>query len=160
MVDPKDAGVGAVVGVALWELLKQVSAALFKRASEANDTKRRLLREDIEQASGMLCELLEAAVHYYATPFDAPEAQELSKKLRGRSKTIGMKLSNINIQLADNNTERVNISLWTKFKSACMQSLDVARQDVWGDDDERISAIYQAAHALHASLNRARYAAR
>lgn len=117
-----------------------------------------MLRDDVEHVVRLVCEILEASVGYYATAFGTERASELSRQIRAKSKTAGMKLSAVNVQLVAFNKQPVDVGLWTTFKAAAARHLDVKRSAVWKDDDPRLAEIYKAAHHVHGSLNHARYA--
>lgn len=156
-MDPKTFTVGALLGAALWEIFKQSLSALAKRNQESQEAKRKMLREDIEYVIGLVCELLETSVSYYATDFNTEKASDLSRQIKAKSKTVGMKLTAVNIQLSESKKETIEIRLWTAFKSTTAKHLDVTRTEIWKDDDSRLAEIYKAAHHMHSSLNKARY---
>ena len=69
-----------------------------------------------------------------------------------------MKLAAVNVQLAESKKETVEVRLWTSFKSAAAKHLDVNREKTWADNYPRLAEIYRAAHHVHHSLNKVRYA--
>jgi citrate lyase gamma subunit len=158
-MDPKATfTVGTVVGALLWEVIKQAVAYFSKRKIDSQDSKRKMLREDIEKIIGLICEIHETSISYYATEFDTDAARDLSKQIKAKTKTVGMKLTAVNTQLSDLDKGGLDIVLWTRFKTASAQHLDVKRTDIWNDDDPRLTEIYKAAHHMHSSLNKIRYA--
>lgn len=156
-MDPKTISLSAILGALAWELVRQVISAVTKRTQDSKESTRKMLREDIEYVVGLICEIHEASVRYYATEFGTEKAGDLSKQIKAKSKTAGMKLAAVNTQLAASRNEVVDVRLWTSFKSAAAKHLDVTRAGVWPDDDPRLGEIYRAAHYVHNSLNKARY---
>lgn len=156
-MDPATITLSAILGALAWELGKQVISAVAKRTQDTKESTRKMLREDIEYLVGLVCEINEASLNYYATEFGTEKATDLSKKIKAKSKTAGMKLAAVNTQLAAASKETVDVRLWTSFKSAAAKHLDVTRAGIWPDDDPRLGEIYRAAHHVHNSLNKVRY---
>jgi len=148
----------SIAGAVLWEFLKPFIANLAKRQGEARATTQKMLRDDMDLIVKLVCEVLELSVSYFATPFESDKAQDYSRQIKARTKTAGLKISALNLTLAQSKKDQIDISLWTRFKEACTKELDVRRADAWKEDDPRLNDIYKAAHHLHASLSNARYA--
>jgi hypothetical protein len=149
---------GVFVGAIGWEIFKQIVSAISKRVQESADSKRKMLREDIQCLAEIVCDINEAAVNYFLSEFTSDTAKDLSKQIRAKAKTAGLKLHAVKAQLSASSLQNVEIQLWIAFKAAASKHLDVARTDVWKDDDPRLAEIYRAANYLHAALNKARYA--
>lgn len=156
-MDPKTLTLGAIFGAIIWEIFKQLVSSISKRFQESADSKRKMLRQDLECIVGIVCDINEASVNYFLSEFDSKECKDLSKQIRAKAKTAGLKLYAVNDQLAESGLSSIQIRLWTAFKAAASKDLDVSRATVWSDDDSRLAEIYKAAHHLHAALNRARY---
>lgn len=156
-MDLKTISLSAIGGAAIWEIVKQLISAAAKRVQDSQESKRKMLREDIENVVKLVCEILESSTGYYATQFGSEKAQELSRQIKAKSKTAGMKLAALNAQLSESKKTDVDVTLWTRFKSATTQHLDVRRTEIWHDDDPRLAEIYKAANHLHSSLSKARY---
>ena len=156
-MDIKTISISAILGALAWEVVKQVISAVAKRTQDSKELKRKMLREDIEYVAKLVCEILEASIGYYATVYGTEKAGDLSRQIKAKSKTAGMKLAAINFQLTESKKETVELSLWTSFKSASAKHLDVTRHETWHDDDPRLAEIYKTAHHVHSSLNKARY---
>lgn len=156
-MDPKTISISAILGALTWEIVRQVISAIAKRTQDRKELTRKMLREDIEYVTKLVCEILEASVSYYATAYGTEKSGDLSRQIKAKSKTAGMKLAAVNFQLTESIKETVEISLWTSFKSASAKHLDVTRDETWHDDDPRLAEIYKTAHHVHSSLNKARY---
>jgi hypothetical protein len=156
-MDPKSLGLGAIFGGMMWELFKQIISSTFKIIQTHSEQRNRLIREDIEVLIKFVCEILELSINYYALDFNSEKAKETSRQIKAKAKTAGMKLNTINTQLTSIGKEKIEIKMWTSFKYAATNNLDVLRQDIWSEDDPRLTEIYKAANILHISLNRARY---
>lgn len=154
----KSLGLGAIFGTIAWELGKHVFSHFFKRHSDAADAKRKMLRDDIENVAKLACDLNEAATSYYALPFDSEKAQELSRQIKAKIKTAGMKLHAVSVQLSELNKPKIDVSHWTAYKRAATAHLDVKRSGAWSDADPRLKEIHRCAHYFLISLNSARYA--
>ena len=147
-----------MLGALLWELLKQLISAFTKRRQESQELIRKMLRQDIELVIGLVCEILETSISYYSTEFSSENARNLSTQIKAKSKTVGLKLNAVNIQLIQVGNEGIEVRLWTLFKSKTGEYLDVTRAEIWSSDDARFVEIYKSAHHMHISLNKARYA--
>jgi lambda repressor-like predicted transcriptional regulator len=156
-MDVKTISFGAAIGALIWEIVRQLISTIAKQTQDSKDLRRKMLREDIEYITGLVCEIHEASVGYYATEFGTEKAEDLSRQIKAKSKTAGMKLAAVNTQLAGFSKDTIEVRLWTSFKSAAAKHLDVSRADIWHDDDPRLNEIYKAAHHVHSSLNRVRY---
>ncbi|MDP3655167.1 MAG: hypothetical protein Q8R67_26205 [Rhodoferax sp.] len=154
----KSLGLGAIFGTIAWEIGKQIFSHFFKRHSDAADAKRKMLRDDIEGVAKLACDLNETATSYYALPYDSDKAQELSRQIKAKIKTAGMKLHAVSVQLSELNKPKIEVHYWTAYKQAATAHLDVKRSGVWPDDDSRLREIHRCAHYFHISLNTARYA--
>ena len=86
-MDPKTISFGAVIGALIWELARQVISTIAKRTQESKDLRRKMLREDIEDIAGLVCEIHEASVGYYSTEFGTEKAGDLSRQIKAKSKT-------------------------------------------------------------------------
>lgn len=157
-MDFKSLGVGAIAGTIAWEICKQVFFHFYKRHSDAEDSRRKMLRDDIENVAKLACELNESATTYYALPFDSEKAQEISRQIKAKMKTAGMKLHAVSLQLSEMNKPKIDIRYWTAYKRAATAHLDVKRSCAWSDADPRLKEIHRCAHYFHISLNSARYA--
>lgn len=158
-MDPKTLTLAAIFGAIIWEIFKQLVASVLKRFHESADSKRKMLRQDLECIVGIVCDINEASVNYFLSEFDSDVCKALSKQIRVKAKTAGLKLYAVNVQLVELHLSSIEIRLWTVFKAAASKDLDVTRTTVWADDDSRLTEIFKAAHHLHAALNRARYSA-
>jgi hypothetical protein len=156
-MDPKSITFGAVLGALALEIVKQIFSHFSKRAQDSYESKRKMLRQDIDDLVKLVCEILEMSIGYYATDFNTEKAKDLSRQIKAKSKTTGMKLTAANTQLFATGKEEVKVRLWIAFKSATTQYLDVTRKETWKDDDPRLNEIYKTASVLHSSLNKARY---
>lgn len=156
-MDPKSISFGALVGALAWEVLKQVFSHFAKRSQDSQEAKRKMLRQDIEDLVKLICDILETSINYYSTDFSSEKARDLSRQIKAKSKTAGIKLTAVNSQLSVAGKKTVEIRLWTAFKLATTQHLDVTRKEVWKDDDPRLNEVYKAVNGLHFSLNKARY---
>lgn len=156
-MDPKSFTFGAVVGALLLEIGKQIIASIFKRRQDATDNKRKMLREDIEELSGLILSINENSVSYYATDFASAEARSLSTQIKARSKTAGIKLTAINTQLSGIGKPTIPTSRLFSLRNAATKYLDVKRDEPWNEDDPRLGEIHRAAHHLHMELNKARF---
>lgn len=148
----------AVAGGVLWEVIRQAITRLFRREQESAETTRKLLREDIESVVKLTCEVHELAVSYFAMDSTCDDALDVSRQIKGKLKTGGMQISTLNLHLNEKGHSKVELSLWTRFKSATTKDLDVKREEAWDDGDPRLNDIYRAANNLHMALSRARYA--
>lgn len=142
----------------MWEGLKLLLATFAKRQQESQEAIRKMLRQDIELIIGLVCEILETSVNYYSTEFTSEKATALSMQIKSKSKTVGLKLSAVNMQLTQVGKEGIEVRLWTLLKSTTGKYLDVTRSEIWSSDDARFGEIYKSAHHMHIALNKARYA--
>ena len=153
----ESATIGAVGGTLCWEILKQVLSSISKRTLDSRESLRRLFREDTEKIIGLVCEIQDCAFEYYTTEFNGLEAKTLSKKIKIKSKSAGLKISAINVELNRAGKDQIPLVRWTAFKLSTAKHLDVTRSSNWADDDPRMAEIYKAAHHFHTELNRIRY---
>lgn len=156
-MDLKTITLSGVVGAIIWELIRQLISAVIKRGQDAGDGTRKLLREDLEQVVRIVCEVQELSISYFATEFDDEKAREYSRLVKGKLKTGGMKITTLNSHLQEKGRVVIDLSLWTRFKTATTKDLDVKRDSAWSDADPRLNDIYKAANNLHAALSRSRY---
>jgi hypothetical protein len=156
-MDYKNITFWTFIGALIWEFIKQIISFLFKRSQDSNDSKRKLLRDDVEQLIALTHEIHDDAMKYYALAFDSLEAKGLSTQIKSKMKTVGMRLSALNIQFIKNGNHLINVSLWTEFKTAATENLDVTRIGVWDESDRRITNIYKKTNRLQLGLNNARY---
>ena len=89
--------------------------------------------------------------------YDDEKAKELSKLIKNKSKTVGMKIFALNMQLRNFNSNIIEVKLWTDFKKKTTEYLDVKRKGVWLDSDPRIISIHKSTNSFNKSLNSARY---
>jgi hypothetical protein len=156
-MDAQSLGAGSIIGIGIWELGKKGFELLIKKKLDNSDLKRKLLREDIELIIELVLEIHESSITYYSMQYDDGKAKELSKLIKNKSKTVGMKISALNTQLRNNNSKIIDVALWTDFKKKTTEYLDVKRKGVWLDSDPRIISIYKSTNTFNKSLNSARY---
>lgn len=86
--------------------------------------------------------------------YDSERAQELSRQIKGKIKTAGIRITAVNAQLKELNKPIIGISFWTHYKRAATSHLDEKRDDVWSDDDPRLSEILRfAGYYLNLLIN-------
>lgn len=158
-MDVPSLGAGGVLGIGIWELAKQLFGLWLKQKQGSIESSKRLLREDIECLAKLILEMQENSVRYYDCDFTSDTAKDLSRQIKAKSKTAGIKLTVINSQLSKSGGKEIPVRLWTVFKTMATKHLDVKRHNTWSDDDPRLTEIYKATNQLHTALNDARYSA-
>lgn len=156
-MDFKNITIWTFVGAVSWEIFKQLLTLVFKRPQDSRDAQIKLLRQDVEEIISLALEIHENIMEYYSLNYDSDEAKTLSKQIKAKMKTTGMKLSSVNFQFLKNDKYLIDIKTWTDFKLTATENLDVKRVGVWNEGDARITNIYIKTHRLQFGLNKARY---
>lgn len=148
---------GAIFGAIVWEAGKQLLTNRINKIDKNIEKRNELIRNDVDAISQLICEIQEAAISYFRTNSNTDDAKELSTQIRKKLKTASIRISSLNKQVKDSESENKINRIWITFRASCTFHLDVQRDDIWDEEDPRINAIYKSANQLYSNLHTLRY---
>jgi len=149
--------INAIVGVVIWEVVKFAYTSHMGNREKSKETKKILVRLDIEEIAKLVCEIQELSIAYFQLPYTSDMPREKATLIRAKLKTCGMKIHSINVANGLSEQSQISSHMWIQFKKSCTLHLDVLRIESWHEDDEKFQSIFKNATTLHSHLNKIRY---
>lgn len=145
-------GFGALVGAAVTELFK----AVVKRVADKNESKRKLVRDDLESLDKRVQPLALAAIKYYSLAPD--EAKEISRQLKADLQSFAKVWNRVDGRLGELNLTRLGSSPLVILRKSLTGELDTKHPTRTSADDPVLLKMHSVADQVHEAISNAKYA--
>ena len=146
---------GLVSGGVLWQALKTGGAFVFKRWSDKNQAKNKLLVADVERLGAMVDPLFKLAITYYGSPSSA--GVQTARSIKMDMKSFAMQWNSVNERIMRLRGAALETSLLIAFRQGLTSQLDVDRGNALAVDDPTILAIFRSTQDIRDALSAIRY---
>lgn len=152
-IDIGSFSIGAFIGPVLLE----ISKAVFKRLSDKKQTKRKLIRDDLDSMEIQILSLVQDAVKYYGASPD--DSREVSRHLKYGLQTFAMSWQRTDLQLRALNLPSLGNLPLVKFRQALTCELDTAHPQRISAADPFLMKIHSASEEVRNAISHAKYSA-
>jgi hypothetical protein len=148
----------AGVGAAIWELGKQAVGTFLKRKADSKDAKRKMVREDLERATALISDCVDAAVAYFTSTLMSSSRSTLAADVRRAVRELANKVHQVNLGLEALDAQPLDQHLMIRFRQAATMPLDDASHLPVAEDSALLGSVFRASHHFTAALTKQRFA--
>lgn len=144
---------GALVGAVVSELFK----AAVKRAVDKNETKRKLIRDDLDSLDKRVQPLVQAAIKYYSANID--DAKDISRQIKADLQTFAKLWNRVDGRLKELNLPQLGSSPLVMLRKSLTCELDTDHPKRTDANDPVLSKMHSVGDQIHDAISNAKYGA-